>query len=150
MHRLTFNEGRKNASYRSDRRHVDAHLPQRGSFYAAQTVNVRSSKIVISIAEALKREGFIANFEIVKNPATPAQNDIKLLLKYGRAGEQVINLIERVSKPGRRVYAQKDALKPVLRGMGCQILTTSKRSACRTRKLGRRTWVARFMVKVYA
>ena len=47
-------------------------------------------------------------------------------LKYGRAGEQVINLIERVSTPGRRVYSQKEALKPVLRGMGCQILTTSK------------------------
>lgn len=91
-----------------------------------ETVSVRSSKIVISISEALKREGFISNFEIVKNPATPAQNDIKLFLKYGRSGEQVINLIERVSKPGRRVYAQKDALKPVLRGMGCQILTTSK------------------------
>jgi len=91
-----------------------------------ETVAVRSSKIVIAIAEALQREGFIKNFEIVKNPETPVQNDIKIFLKYGRSGEQVINLIERVSKPGRRIYAQKEELKPVLRGMGCLVLTTSK------------------------
>ncbi len=91
-----------------------------------ETANVRSSRIVISIAEALQREGFIKNYEVVKNPATPAQNDIKIFLKYGRSGEQVINLIERVSTPGRRIYAQKTALKPVLRGMGCLVLTTSK------------------------
>jgi small subunit ribosomal protein S8 len=91
-----------------------------------ETVAVRSSKIVIAIAEALQREGFIKSFEIVKNPETPVQNDIKIFLKYGRSGEQVINLIERVSKPGRRIYAQKESLKPVLRGMGCLVLTTSK------------------------
>src|SRR5438093_13282263 len=81
-----------------------------------ETVAVRSSKIVISIAEALKREGFISNFEIVKNPKTAAQNDIKVFLKYGRSGEQAINLIERVSTPGRRIYAPKEALKPILPG----------------------------------
>ncbi|MCY3023774.1 MAG: 30S ribosomal protein S8 [Planctomycetota bacterium] len=91
-----------------------------------ETVVVRSSKIVISIAEALQREGFIKNFEIARNPKTPSQNDLKVFLKYGRCGEQVINLIERVSKPGRRIYAQKEQLKPVLRGMGCLVLTTSK------------------------
>ena len=91
-----------------------------------EVVLVRSSKIVISIAEALQREGFIKSFEIVKNPDTPAQNDIKILLKYGRSGEQVINLIERVSKPGCRIYAQKEQLTPVLRGLGCLVLTTSK------------------------
>ena len=91
-----------------------------------ETTAVRSSKIVIAIAEALQREGFIKGFEIIKNPATPAQNDIKIFLKYGRSGEKVINLIERVSKPGRRIYSQKQSLTPVLRGMGCQILTTSK------------------------
>jgi small subunit ribosomal protein S8 len=91
-----------------------------------ETAVVRSSRIVISISEALQREGFIKGFEIVRNAATPAQNDIKIFLKYGRSGEQVINLIERVSKPGRRIYAQKEQLKPVLRGMGCLVLTTSK------------------------
>jgi small subunit ribosomal protein S8 len=91
-----------------------------------ETVLVRSSKIVISISEALKREGFIKEFEIVKCPETPAQNDVKIFLKYGRSGEQVINLIERVSKPGRRIYSQKTELKPVLRGLGCLVLTTSK------------------------
>ena len=91
-----------------------------------ETTRVRSSRIVISIAEALQREGFIKNFEIEPNPETPAQNDVKIFLKYGRSGEQVINLIERVSKPGRRIYAQKDDLEPVLRGLGCLVLTTSK------------------------
>jgi small subunit ribosomal protein S8 len=91
-----------------------------------ETALVRSSKIVISIAEALQREGFIKNFEVVPNPKTPAQNDVKIHLKYGRSGEQVINLIERVSKPGRRIYAQKERLKPVQRGLGCLVLTTSK------------------------
>src|SRR5579862_9315090 len=90
------------------------------------SVMVRSSKIVISIAETLQREGFIKSFEIVKNPKTPAQNDVKIFLKYGRSGEQVINLIERVSTPGRRIYAPKTELKPVLRGLGCLVLTTSK------------------------
>src|SRR5437868_2987826 len=91
-----------------------------------ETVVVRSSKIVISIAEALKREGFIKEFQIVKGTVTPAQNDVKIFLKYGRSGEQVINVIERVSKPGRRIYAPKTALSPVLRGLGCTVLTTSK------------------------
>lgn len=91
-----------------------------------ETVLVRSSKICIAIAEALKREGYIKSFEIVKNEETPAQNDVKIVLKYGRSGEQVINLIERVSKPGRRIYAGKQELKPVLRGLGCLVLTTSK------------------------
>ncbi|HEY3319968.1 MAG TPA: 30S ribosomal protein S8 [Planctomycetota bacterium] len=91
-----------------------------------ETVLVRSSKIVIAIAETLQREGFIKNFEIVKEPKTPAQNNLKIFLKYGRSGEQVINLIDRVSKPGRRIYFQKGELKPVLRGMGCLVLTTSK------------------------
>jgi small subunit ribosomal protein S8 len=91
-----------------------------------ETARVRSSKIVIAIAETLQREGFIQSFEIVKNEKTPAQNDVKIVLKYGRAGEQTINCIERVSKPGCRVYCQKAQLKPVLRGMGCLILTTPK------------------------
>jgi small subunit ribosomal protein S8 len=91
-----------------------------------ETVLVRSSKIVISIAETLKREGFIKGFEIVKNPESPAQNDVKIQLKYGRSGELVINTIDRVSKPGRRIYAGKGELKPVLRGLGCLVLTTNK------------------------
>ena len=91
-----------------------------------ETVPVRSSRIIISIAEALKREGFIKNFEIVKSATTESQNDLKIFLKYGRSGEQVINVIERVSKPGCRVYRPKQGLKPVLRGLGCLVLTTSK------------------------
>ncbi|MFH0939782.1 MAG: 30S ribosomal protein S8 [Planctomycetota bacterium] len=91
-----------------------------------ETVLARSSKIVISIIEALQREGFIHQFEIVPNVKTPAQNDIKIFLKYGRSGELVINYIARVSKPGRRIYAQKEHIKSIQRGLGCLVLTTSK------------------------
>jgi len=91
-----------------------------------ETVLVRSSKIVIAVAEALKREGFIKGFEIVPNPLTPAQNDLRIVLKYGRAGEQPFTVIERVSKPGLRIYSKKEDLKPVLRGLGCLVLTTPK------------------------
>ena len=89
-------------------------------------VRVRSSKIVISIAEALKNEGYIQAFEVAPNPATPVQNDLLLQLKYSRGGEPVIRKIDRVSKPGRRVYAGKDELKPVLRGLGIHVLSTPK------------------------
>lgn len=92
----------------------------------AEEVPVRSSKMVLSIAETLRDEGFIQSFEIVKNAKTPVQNNVLIRLKYGRAGEQVITRIDRVSKPGRRVYTQKSLLKPVLRGLGILVLSTPK------------------------
>ena len=92
----------------------------------AEAVPVRSSKVVLSIAETLRDEGFIQSFEIAKDPKTPAQNNVLIRLKYGRAGEQVITRIDRVSKPGRRGYTQKSALKPGLRGLGILVLSTPK------------------------
>ena len=92
----------------------------------ADSVRVRSSKIVVSISETLKEEGFISGFEVVANPETPVQNDLLLHLKYGRAGELVISKIDRISKPGRRIYCQVRELKPVLRGLGIQVLSTPR------------------------
>lgn len=89
-------------------------------------VRVRSSKAVISVAEALKSEGYIQSFEIVPSPLTKVQNDLVIKLKYGRGGDPVINKIDRISKPGCRVYATKDQLKPVLRGLGIWVVSTSK------------------------
>ncbi len=90
------------------------------------SVRIRSSKVILSIAETMKVEGFIDSFEIVKNPLTPVQNDIEVKLKYGRAGESVIREIQRVSKPGCRVYRPKRDLKSVLRGLGVLIVSTPK------------------------
>ena len=89
-------------------------------------VRVRSSRMILSIAETLKAEGFIESFEVVKNEACPVQNDVVIRIKYGPRGESTINRMVRVSKPGRRVYAKVDELKPVLRGLGVQILSTPK------------------------
>jgi len=89
-------------------------------------VRVRSSKMILSIAETLKSEGFIQSFEIVKNEKCPAQNDVLIRIKYGPRGESCINQIARVSKPGCRVYKSVEELKPVLRGLGIHILSTSK------------------------
>lgn len=89
-------------------------------------VRVRSSKMILSIAETLKAEGFIESFEIAKNEQCPAQNDVLIRIKYGPRGESIINHIARVSKPGCRVYAKVEDLKPVLRGLGIQILSTPK------------------------
>ena len=86
-------------------------------------VAMPSSKTKLAVAEVLTREGFIRGFEIVPKPV---QNELKVVLKYGPAGEPVIRRIERVSKPGRRVYADVAGLKPVLRGMGISVVSTPK------------------------
>ncbi|MHC4200113.1 MAG: 30S ribosomal protein S8 [Planctomycetota bacterium] len=82
-----------------------------------------SSGTKLAVAEVLKREGYIEGFEIIEKPA---QNDIRVEFKYGPAGEKVITNIERVSKPGRRIYKGVSDLKPVLRGLGIAVVSTSK------------------------
>lgn len=82
-----------------------------------------SSGTKLAVAEVLKREGYIEGFEIIEKPA---QNDVRVALKYGPAGEKVITNIERVSKPGRRIYKGVSDLKPVLRGLGIAVVSTSK------------------------
>ncbi len=82
-----------------------------------------SSGKKLAVAEVLKREGYIDGFDIIEKPA---QNDVRVQLKYGPAGEKVITNIERVSKPGRRIYKGVSDLKPVLRGLGIAVVSTSK------------------------
>jgi small subunit ribosomal protein S8 len=86
-------------------------------------VTMPSSKKRLAVAEVLQREGFIEGFELVEKPV---QNDVRIRLKYGPKGENVIQRIERVSRPGRRVYAGVDGLKPVLRGLGIAVVSTPK------------------------
>ncbi|MDF1666315.1 MAG: 30S ribosomal protein S8 [Planctomycetota bacterium] len=86
-------------------------------------VTIPRSKIKVGIAEVLKREGYIENFEVDE---TGPQGSMKVNLKYGPNGEQVISSIRRVSKPGRRLYSTVQDLKPVLNGLGILVLSTSK------------------------
>lgn len=81
------------------------------------------SKIKIGIAEALQREGYIWDFEVIEEAP---QNKLKINLKYGGRGEAVIQEIQRVSKPGRRVFTSVADMHDVIQGMGINILSTSK------------------------
>ena len=87
------------------------------------TVDMPHSKVKRGLAEVLKREGYIWDWEEVQ--AAPAQQ-IRIHLKYGPNGERVIRRMRRVSKPGRRVYSGSTSLKPVLGGLGITILSTSR------------------------
>ena len=84
------------------------------------SVDIPCSKIKKAIAEALQREGYIWDFEIIE--AEP-QNILRVNLKYGPNGEQVVQYIQRTSKPGRRVYCRADELGQVRQGLG---VSTSK------------------------
>jgi small subunit ribosomal protein S8 len=100
-------------------------------------VDMPASKVKRGLAEVLKREGYIWDYEEL---AGQPSNQLRLHLKYGPNGERVIRWIRRVSKPGRRVYSGATALRPVLGGLGICILSTSRgvisdREA-RQRKLG--------------
>ena len=86
-------------------------------------VEIPASRVKRGIADVLKREGFIWDWEEVEE--SPA-NLLRLELKYGSNGERVIQSIRRMSKPGRRLYAHCKDLKPVLGGMGITIISTSK------------------------
>ncbi|MGF3066848.1 30S ribosomal protein S8 [Facklamia sp. P12945] len=85
-------------------------------------VSAPSSNAKVAIAEILKREGFIKNFEITEDNK---QNEITIFLKYGRNDEKVITGIKRISKPGLRIYAKSEDIPKVLNGLGIAIISTS-------------------------
>ena len=88
-----------------------------------KTVDVPASKIKTSIAEILFKEGYIKSFEVINNEN---QGIIRITLKYDEKGTRVIDGIKRISKPGLRVYANKEELPKVLNGLGIAIISTSK------------------------
>ena len=85
-------------------------------------VTMPSSKLKIAIAQVLKDEGYIDGF-VVKNDDGKAE--LEIALKY-YAGKPVIERIERVSRPGLRVYKGRDAIPQVMNGLGVAIVTTPK------------------------
>lgn len=84
-------------------------------------VDVPGSKIKRSIADILKREGYIRDYAWIDDGR---QGVIRVYLKYGPTRESVINGLKRISKPGLRVYAKKEDVPRVLGGLGIAILST--------------------------
>ena len=88
-------------------------------------VDVPASRFKAEIAKILEQEGFVSAVKIVDAPGAP-QSTIRITLKYGPRGETVITGLERVSRPGRRVYLGRDEVPKVMGGLGTSILTTSR------------------------
>ena len=103
-------------------------------------VDIPSTKVKITIAQVLKEEGFITDFQVGKvikaedgrttfqtevEPTDP-KRVLRVYLKYGPDGERVIRKIMRVSKPGRRLYLGYKDIRPILQGMGISVVSTSR------------------------
>lgn len=87
-----------------------------------QDVTVPSSNVKVAIAEILKREGYIGDFEVTPDNK---QNMLKVTLRYA-GKEGVIKYLQRVSKPGRRIYVGKADVERVLGGLGISVLSTPR------------------------
>jgi small subunit ribosomal protein S8 len=86
-------------------------------------VEVPAARLSMEILRILRDEGFIKNFELVRDSKFPTA---RISLKYGPKQEKVLSNLERVSKPGLRVYAKRDKVPRVLRGLGVAIISTSR------------------------
>ena len=88
-----------------------------------ETVSVPASKTKVAIAKILLDEGYISGYDVIEDGL---QGVIKITLKYAANKQKVITGLKRVSKPGLRVYASKEELPRVLKGLGIAIISTSK------------------------
>lgn len=86
-------------------------------------VFIPSSKVKVGIAEVLKKEGYICDFDVIEDNK---QNRLRVHLKYGKRGEQLIRSIKRESKPGNRRYVGIEDMPSVLDGLGIAIVSTSR------------------------
>jgi small subunit ribosomal protein S8 len=102
-----------------------------------KTVTVPASKVCDGVCQVLKQEGYIEDCKRIEDTR---QGMLRIYLKYGPLGEQVITEILRVSKPGRRVYSEVDKLPRVLNGLGIVIVSTSQGilsdRQCRQKRVG--------------
>ncbi len=88
-----------------------------------EIVDMPFSKIKESIAKILVQEGYVESYKVLEDNK---QNILRIHLKYDRGKDGVISKIQRISKPGRRVYVDKNKIPFVLRGYGIAILSTSR------------------------
>lgn len=86
-------------------------------------VDIPASKLKIELARILKEEGYVQNFRVAEEDG---KGTIKVYLKYRPDGRPVVTELKRVSKPGRRVYADSKHLPRIIGGLGVSILTTSR------------------------
>ncbi len=100
-----------------------------------EKVSMPSSKKLVAIAQIMKEEGYIVDFQVIEQAP---QNVLEITLKYGPKKAKVIRGIRRISKPGLRIFAGKNDLPRVLGGLGTAIISTSKGVMCdrEARKLG--------------
>lgn len=87
------------------------------------SVQIPASKTKLAIAKVLKEDGFIADFEVLKGKTNRV---MKIKLKYSGKNQPVLARLERVSKPGLRVYVERKEIPRVAGGLGIAILSTSK------------------------
>lgn len=87
------------------------------------SVDVPGSKLKVEVARILKDEGFVKNYKFLKDGK---QGILRIYLKYGQGQAKTIYSLQRVSKPGRRMYVKSKDIKPILNGMGISILSTSR------------------------
>ena len=88
-----------------------------------RTTDVPASRLKLAVARILKDEGFILDVQRIDDNR---QGMLRLQLKYGPGGETVISGLERVSRPGRRVYCPAEDIPEVLGGLGITVLSTSR------------------------
>ncbi|MGI6488463.1 MAG: 30S ribosomal protein S8 [Syntrophomonadaceae bacterium] len=88
-----------------------------------KTTEVPASKMKLAIAAILKEEGYIRDYELVEDDK---QGVIRIYMKYGPNREKVITGIKRISKPGLRVYVNKDEVPRVMGGLGTAVISTSR------------------------
>ena len=88
-----------------------------------KTVDIPASNMKRAIAQILLDEGYIASFEEIKDEK---QGMLRITLKYDENGKRVIDGLKRISKPGLRIYVNKDELPQVLNGLGIALISTSK------------------------
>lgn len=85
--------------------------------------DVPASRMKRGIVDVLKQQGYIRDYRVIEDGV---QGSLRVYLKYGPDGEFIINSIQRVSKPGRRVYTGAEGIPKVLNGLGISILSTSR------------------------
>ncbi|MFW6052539.1 MAG: 30S ribosomal protein S8 [Desulfosalsimonas sp.] len=88
-----------------------------------KSVDLPGSRVKAALADVMKQEGYIKNYKFIKDNK---QGILRIFLKYDAGEKHVIDGLERVSKPSRRVYVGGDEVKPVLNGLGISVLSTSK------------------------
>ena len=86
-------------------------------------VLIPKSKICLGIAQVLKDEGYIDEYDVIEDER---QGQLRVKLKYSLSGDKVIHSLDRESKPGCRVYRKVDELPKMLNGMGIVVISTSK------------------------